>query len=98
MATTGFSSVNGVVTVIASDIGKCVDYRVKSKQCASCTSWESRKSTEPDLHEQFISKHVNHEGSAGAMKVSGLIECFMESEKKNRRLRYINKLYWRWRY
>ena len=78
----GFSSLNGVVRVIASDTGKCVDYRVKSKQCASCTSWESRKSTEPDLHEQFISKHVNHEGSAGAMKVSGLIECFMESEKK----------------
>ena len=78
----GFSFLNGIVTIIASDTGKCVDYRVKSKQCASCTSWESRKSTEPALHEQFISKHVNHEGSAGAMKVSGLIECFMESEKK----------------
>ena len=38
-----------------------------------------------DLYEQFISKHdcdINHEGSAGAMEVSGLIECFMESEKK----------------
>ena len=33
----GFSSLNGVVTVIASDTGKCVDYRVKSKQCTSCT-------------------------------------------------------------
>ena len=46
--------------------------------------------TEPDLYEQLISKHdcdINHEGSAGAMEVSGLIECFMESEK-NRRLRY----------
>ena len=32
----GFSSLNEVVTVIASDTGKCVDYQVKSKQCASC--------------------------------------------------------------
>ena len=81
----GFSSLNGVVTVIASDTGKCVDYRVKLKQCTSCTSWESRKSAEPDLYEQLISKHdcdINHEGSAGAMEVSGLIECFMQSEKK----------------
>ena len=90
-----------MMTVTASDTGKCIDYRVKSKHCASCTSWESRKSAEPDLYEQFISKHdcnINHEASAGAMEVSGLIECFMESGKKNRRLRYINKLYWRWRY
>ena len=78
----GFSFLNGIVTIIASDTGKCVDYRVKSKQCAS---WESWKSTEPDLYEQFISKHdcdINHEGSTAAMEVSGLIECFMESEKK----------------
>ena len=39
--------------------------------------------TEPDLYEQFISKYdcdINHEGSAGAMEVSSLIECFMESD------------------
>ena len=73
------------MAVIASDTGKCIDYRVKSKHCASCTSWESRKSAESDLYEQFISKldcDINHEASAGAMEVSGLIECFMESEKK----------------
>ena len=75
--------------MIASGTGNCVDYRVESKQCASCTSWESRKSAQPDLYEQFISKHycdINHEGSTGAMEVSGLIECFLVSEK-NRRLR-----------
>ena len=85
-----FLSLNEAVTVITSDTGKCVDYRVKSKQCASCTSWESRKSADPDLYEQFISKHdcdINHESSAGAMEVPGLTECFMESEK-NRRLHY----------
>ena len=96
----GFSSLNGVMVVFASHTGKCVDYRVKSKQCASRTSWESWKSTELDLYKQFISKHINHEGSAGAMEVSGLIECFMESEK-NRCLRYTSYIiiaYWRWRH
>ena len=34
----GFSSLIGVVTVIAIDTGKCVNYQIKSKQCASCTS------------------------------------------------------------
>ena len=80
------------MTVIASDTGKCVDYRVKSKQCASCVHHGSLKKvlTEPNLYEQLISKHdcdINHEGSGGDMEVSGLIECFTESEK-NRRLRY----------
>ena len=58
--------------------------------CFLCTSWESWKSAEHDLYEQFISKHdcdINQEGSAGASEVSGLIECFMESER-NRRLLY----------
>ena len=64
--------------------------QVAPKYTTSCTSWKSRKSTESDLYGQFIFRHdccINHEGSAGAMEVSGLIQCFMESEK-NRRLRY----------
>ena len=39
----GHSSLNGVVTLVASDTGKCVDYRVLSKHCASCKSWETKK-------------------------------------------------------
>ena len=34
---------NGVVAVITSETSKCVNLRVKSKQCASCISRESRK-------------------------------------------------------
>ena len=34
----GQSSLNGVVTLVASDTGKCVDYRVLSKHCPSCKS------------------------------------------------------------
>lgn len=29
----GFSSLNGVVTIISSDTRKCIDYRIKSKVC-----------------------------------------------------------------
>ena len=69
----GFSSLNGVVTVIAIDTGKCVDCLVNSKQCTSCRSWESRKSTKSDLYEQFIAKlfcDINHEGFPGTIQIS----------------------------
>ena len=36
----GNSSSNGVVTVIAADTGKCLDYRVLSKHCDACSYWE----------------------------------------------------------
>ena len=86
----GYSSLNGVVTVIASDSGKCVDYRVLSKTCSACTSWEPRKESEPELYQNFLETHVcsiNHEGSAGSMEAAGVVDCFMESISK-RKLRY----------
>ena len=49
-----FSSLNGLVTLIASDSGICVDYRVLTKSCSSCSSWELRKDTEPELQEIFL--------------------------------------------
>ena len=88
----GYSSLNGVVTVIGTDTGKCLDYRVKSKQCSACSSWESRKDTEE--YENFISTHdclINHTGSAGLMEADGVVECFAESVEK-RKLRYVNYL------
>ena len=42
----GHSSLNGVVTVLSSDSGKCFDYRVMTKTCKACETWESRKGTE----------------------------------------------------
>ena len=32
----GFSSLNGLVTFLANDIGKCIDYRVKTENCHAC--------------------------------------------------------------
>ena len=39
----GHSSLNGVVTVVASDSGKCVDCLVLTKTCSACTSWKKQK-------------------------------------------------------
>ena len=41
----GHSSLNGVVTVTAADIGKRLDYRVLSKHCDACNSWEHKRKT-----------------------------------------------------
>ena len=76
------SSLNGVITVVASDSGKCVDFRVLTKTCKACTSWEKRKNSEPELYKQFMETHdcpINHEGSAGSMEAAGLVDCFMNS-------------------
>ena len=78
----GFSSLNWVVTLIACGSGKCVDYRVLAKPCSSCSSWELRKDTEPELYENFLEFYkclINHTGSAGSMETAGLVDCFMSS-------------------
>ena len=82
---------NGIVTAISGDTGKCTDYRIHTKNCKTCQSWEGREGT--DEYEQFISTHepncdINHQGSLGSMEAAGLIECFQVSEK-DRKLRYI---------
>ena len=65
------------MTIIQNDVGKCNDFRVLSKKCIACTSWEKRQGTLE--YEKFISKHncpINHSGSAGSMEASGAVECF----------------------
>ena len=32
----GYNSLNGIVTVISVDTGKCVDYRNRTKNCKTC--------------------------------------------------------------
>ena len=59
----GHSSLNGVVTVVASDSGKCVDFCVLTETCNACTSWEKQKNSELELYEQFMETHncpINH--------------------------------------
>ena len=39
----GYLSLNGVVTVISKDSGKCIDCRIMSKKCSVCSSWENKR-------------------------------------------------------
>ena len=78
---------NGVVTLVASGTRKCVDYRVPSKHCASCKSWETKKNMQPDAYEECHNCSINHTGSPGGMEVAGLVDCF-KSSIQNRGLIY----------
>ena len=68
MAVKRLNSLNGIVTVISVDTGKCIDYRIRTKNCKTCQSWEGREDS--DKYEEFISTHelncdIKHNGSAG---------------------------------
>ena len=75
----GFSSRNGVITIIANSTGKCIDYRVKSKTCKACSYWTFRR-----IHKCPL----NHTKSSGVMEADEVLECFLSSVIK-RQLRYL---------
>ena len=73
---------NGVVTVISRDSGKCIDFRILSKKCGGCHAWQNKKGT-PE-YGRVIADHygkcaIKFNGSAGAMESTGVVSCFQES-------------------
>ena len=88
----GYSSLNGIVTLIAN--GKCIHNEVMSKKCKQCNIWQSKKGTQE--YTDWKSEHscsINHEGSAGAVEVNGLKRLFSQSIRLHK-LRY--NFYRRW--
>ena len=76
----GFSSSNGIVTLMSSENGKCLDYHVLSKKCKGCQHWEGKEESEG--YEQWKSDHdcsINHKASSGAMEVAGAVKMFSRS-------------------
>ena len=76
----GYSSLNGVMTLIAD--GKCIANEVMSKKCKECDIWDKKKDT--DKYADWKENHagycsINHEGSYGAMEVTGLKRIFNRS-------------------
>ena len=73
----GFASLNGLSTIMAVDIGKCLDYEVLTKECKACQVWESKKGSIG--YNNLMVDHdclVNHQGSASSMEPAGILSCF----------------------
>ena len=75
----GFSSLNGLVTVIANDIGKCIDYRVKTKNCHVCKLWKGKKGPKADKFRKYHKCSLNHIGLSGMIETNCILECFESS-------------------
>ena len=88
----GYASLNGVVTIIEKDSGKCINFKTRSKKCGMCEYWNKQGNIE---REQFMLNHdcpINHIGSASSMESCAIVECFKSSVTFNK-LRFKN-LYW----
>ena len=79
----GYASVNGLVTIISMDSGKCVDYDIMTKMCKSCEAMEINKGSEE--YDNYLKVHdcpINHKCSAGSMESAG-VRCFQRSINLN---------------
>ena len=79
----GYASLNGLVTVVAMDTNKCVDFEILSKTCKTCEVLDKKGA---ETYKNYDCG-IKHEGSAGSMESAGVISCFKCSVEKNR-LRY----------
>lgn len=85
----GFSSLNGVVTVVSSHTRKCIDFYVLSKKCKGCEIWSKRQDHPKYLEWKAMHKcQANHNKSPGAMQSIGAIALFQRSIDKHK-LRYV---------
>lgn len=76
----GHASLNGAVTVISKDTGKCLDSHIMSKSCKGCQHWRGKEGTVE--HQQWSIEHncqINHKSSSGSMETAGAIEIFKRS-------------------
>ena len=79
----GVSSLFGAVFIISYEIGKVVDFVVKSKFCKACKHWEKQDKT-TEKYRTWKESHIaeckmNFTGSAGAMEPVGTVELFQSS-------------------
>ena len=83
----GYSSLNGVVTVISIKNGKALDIEPMSRACEACVLKEPFKKTDPLAFEEWKTSHVcklNHSGSAGNMEPVGAKRIWERSLQKNK--------------
>ena len=51
----GYASLNGAVTVIGMDNGKCLAFQALTKVCKSCQAWKQHKGT--DKYDEYLKTH-----------------------------------------
>jgi len=83
----GFSSLFGVSTLIGKYSKQVLDTCVKSSFCAGCSSWKTKKNSDPLGYEEWLSSHencsLNHSGSSGKMEIDAIIEMYFRSVEKH---------------
>ena len=88
----GYSSHNGVVTVITLDTQKCLDVEVLPDKCQKCQKWG--KKTQDPRYNAWKASHrckINHERSAGSLETTGAVRIF-ERSLATRGLKYTKML------
>ena len=84
----GHSSLQGVVTAISAETGKCLDYEALNKVCFGCARWSKQESSA--AKDNWFASHrcaVNFIGSASAMEPEGVKRIYNRSED-SRKLQY----------
>ena len=82
----GYSSLNGVVTVISMDNSKILDIEPMTRTCKSCLLHEKLKTSDPKRFEEWKMTHVckiNHIGTANNMEPEGAKRIWERSIRKN---------------
>ena len=84
----GHASINGAVTLMSRENGKCIDTYVFSKRCKGCDYWRT-KINDPSYKDWQINHIclINHDKSSDAMESAGAVKMFSRSVEKNK-LRY----------
>jgi hypothetical protein len=92
----GFSSHNGVCTVLTGNGRKVVDVDIRTDFCLLCS--QQRKKLNDVQFQQWVTRHQqnnechrNHTGSAGSMEPQGMLDIFRRSVA-TRKLRYVHFL------
>jgi hypothetical protein len=79
----GYASLNGCVTTISMETGKCLDVEIMSKVCHTCQKISKEKDEEKKASREadHITKcKANYRGSAPAMETEGVKRIFQRSE------------------
>ena len=87
----GFSSQNGMASVIDLITGFPIDFEVLSNYCGKCSMAEEKEYDDAWKTSHIASCHKNFSGSAGAMEVECAKHLWTRSVE-NHQFRYVNKL------